>query len=516
MTEPQEGCISKNSAIIPLMSNKRTPLFTIAQIRRCETLAVLHNNVTESELMIRAGEAAFLILTQSYPNARKLLVYCGQGNNAGDGYVLARLAHQAGFDLKVYYTKSMDTLPPSAASEAFNAKQAGVSCVPIHEATEFAADVIIDALLGIGIVGQVKEALVPIFHQINDSGLPVLSLDVPSGLNADTGTMMGSCIKAHTTVTFIGQKLGMHTLNALDYCGRIICQDLQLSSLLAEQTPAAYLLAKDEDTSLPRRPRHCHKNNFGHVLVIGGNKGMPGAVYLAAKAALTMGAGVVSIGMHPCYATGSLFNLPEVMVHGVGEPEILASLLSKASVCVIGPGLGSDDWAYRLFMAAMDSQLPMIVDASALHLLANNPRQNAHWVLSPHPGEAASLLHCSVGQIQEDRLKAVQSLQSTYGGTIVLKGAGTLIYTHTSDTFICEAGNPGMATAGMGDVLSGIIAALRAQGIPLDKAASQGVLIHAQAADMAVEEKGEHGLMASDLMPYLRYLINKKVVSDAK
>lgn len=271
----------------------------------------------------------------------------------------------------------------------------------------------------------------------------------------------------------------------------------------------ANLLKGSTFTSLlPTRERQSHKGDFGHVLVIGGGRGMPGAVHLVAKAALRTGAGAVTIATWPDYAKQALSGLPEAMVYGIEGALDLLPLIKRATVCVIGPGLGESEWGIELFKAAIKASLPMVVDASALRILASMPQPYDHWILTPHPGEAASLLHSSVEKIQSDRMGSLCQLQKKYKGTIVLKGANTLIGTKDDGAFICGEGNPGMATAGMGDVLSGVIAGLLAQHVSLDDAAKLGVWLHANAADCAVFKKGERGLLASDLMPYLRQLVN--------
>lgn len=229
---------------------------------------------------------------------------------------------------------------------------------------------------------------------------------------------------------------------------------------------------------------------------------------MAANAALRVGAGLVSIATRHEYARQILPLLPEAMLYGVDEVSDLLPLIAKATVCILGPGLGDDEWAKALFTTAVASQLPMIIDASALRLLAQNPQHDDNWILTPHPGEAASLLSDTTAEIQKDRYQAVIRLQDEYGGNVVLKGAGSLVATDESEVYLCNAGNPGMASAGMGDALSGVIAGLVAQGLLLSDATKLGVWLHATAGDAAAAEKGERGLLASDLMPYLHSLVN--------
>lgn len=259
---------------------------------------------------------------------------------------------------------------------------------------------------------------------------------------------------------------------------------------------------------LPLRNKNGHKAMYGHVLIIGGGLGMPGAAILAATAAFRVGAGCVSIATWPEYAKQSLANLPEAMIHGITSANDLDALLSKATLCILGPGLGEDEWAQQLFSKIISTSLPLVVDASALRLLAKTKIHRSHWVLTPHPGEAAALLGCSQTEVQHDRHASAKRLQSLYGGTIVLKGFGTLVIDEKHLISQCSAGNPGMATAGMGDVLSGVIGGLLAQGIAAKDAARLGVWLHATAGDLAAQQHGERGMISSDLMPFLHQLSN--------
>lgn len=492
------------------MSKLKQSLFLTEDIRHCERLALTDGQLTDDELMLRAGKAAWTTLKMLYPDVCSIAVCCGGGNNAGDGYVLARLAHSEGFQVMVYTVKSIDDLPPTAKKAALNALEAGVSCHSLDDIIDSDVDLIVDALLGIGLQGPVHEPFVHAIHLINDSQLPVFALDVPSGLNADTGVVLGACVKAAVTVTFIAPKLGLYTLDGPDHSGKIICHSLQLDHYLQTIKPRAHQLGKQLlDGLISPRLKNSHKGDYGHVLMIGGGPGMPGAPYLAAQAALRCGAGMVTVATTPAQAGHLMAFLPEALVYGVKDVDALLPLLDKATVCVIGPGLGEDQWAQSLFDAVVAAQLPLVIDASALRMLARHPQHDDNWVLTPHPGEAASLLATSTDAVQADRCHSAQMIQQQYGGAVVLKGCGSIVDVGSSECYICTAGNPGMATAGMGDVLSGVIGALLAQGVALDDASKLGVWLHARAADEAIASLGERGLIASDLMPYLRRLVNQ-------
>lgn len=492
------------------MSKLKQALYLTKHIRLCEHQALDELGATEDDLMMRAGVAALDTLKTHYPDIRSIAIFCGGGNNAGDGYILARLLFQQGFSVVIYPFKDVEELPPAAKRAALAARVAGVPYQSLDDVIDSEIELIVDGLLGIGIKGNVHGPIAHAISLINDSGLPVLSLDIPSGLDADTGRVLGVCVNAALTTTFIARKVGMFTLDGPDYCGKVVCHNLQLASCLSAIEPAAYQMSEASFHGvISHRRKNSHKGHFGHVLVIGGGQGMPGAVSLAAQAAFRVGAGAVTIATLPEHVAAILPLVPEAMIYPIANVDDLLPLLEKATIGVIGPGLGESKWADALFQAAIAAQIPLVIDASALRMLARNPQHDDNWVLTPHPGEAGSLLASSVEDIQANRCNAVQLIQQQYGGTVVLKGTGSMVKSGESETYLCTMGNPGMATAGMGDVLSGIIGGLVAQGLSLADSARLGVWVHARAGDDAVATQGERGLMASDLMPYLRRQINK-------
>lgn len=278
---------------------------------------------------------------------------------------------------------------------------------------------------------------------------------------------------------------------------------------MKNQNPS--LLTLDAFKSLlSPRPRDAQKGLFGHVLLAGGYTGMVGAVCLAGEAALRTGAGLVSVMTLPEHVAVIANRSPEIMVYGLKnnkDIKNLNSLFIKSTVIVIGPGLGQTKWSKQLFEKIISLPHPKIIDADGLNLLAQYPQKSEKWILTPHPGEAARLLHCTTEDIQADRINSVSQLQAAYGGVVILKGAGSLICTPNTLS-LCRAGNPGMASGGMGDVLSGVIGSLVAQRVTLQQAAELGVCLHASAGDLAAQQLGERGLVASDLMPYLHKLVN--------
>ncbi len=475
-------------------------LYRTAQVRELDRIAIQDRGIPGFDLMSRAGYEVFHYLLNKWPATQSVAVFCGAGNNAGDGYIIARLALEAGLNIRVYSLSDPESLKGDALTAYRNYIEAMGTIIPFQGEAMIAVDVIVDALLGTGLDRSVTGLYAQAIQVINNSPAPVIAVDIPSGLNADTGNVMGCAVKADCTVSFIGLKQGLFTGQAADYCGEIFYASLAVpEAIFQEVLPSAVRVVK---TPLSGRDRCSHKGSYGHVLIVGGDLGYSGAARLAGEAALRVGAGLVSVATRSEHAGLMNLNRPELMCHGVETAGQLAGLLEKASVVVIGPGLGQSDWAKDLFMATRNTHKPLIVDADGLNLLARSPVTKPDWILTPHPGEASRLLSCSTAEIQQDRFASVLALQVRYGGIAILKGAGTLIAS-ADEIAVSTTGNPGMASGGMGDVLSGVIAGLLAQGLSLKHAAQQGVYRHGEAADLAAEKEGERGLLASDLMPYL-------------
>ncbi len=484
-------------------------LYRADQVREMDRVAIEEHGIPGSTLMSRAGEAAFKAMRGHWPRARRIAVFCGSGNNGGDGYIVARLAHEAGLSVTLYHLGERERLGGDALSASEQATHAGLEALPYNGEPLDGQDLIVDALLGTGLSGEVAGAWRGAIESINASGLPVIALDIPSGLNADTGAVLGAAVKARMTVTFIALKAGLFTASGPGYCGELRFADLGVDpAVYVGHTPACRRIdAGLIRQALPARPSHSHKGDFGHVLVVGGNRGFAGAAKLAAEAAVRTGAGLVSIATHPEHAGLLSVTRPELMSHAIASAEQLTPLIRRASVIAIGPGLGQDGWARALLARVLESQLPLVLDADALNLLAADPMRHDNWVLTPHPGEAARLLGSSSSEVQRERFLAAASIEASYGGTVVLKGAGSIVQTEGTIPEVCHGGNPGMASGGMGDLLTGIIAGLVAQGLDLQAAARVGVVLHARAGDVAAQE-GERGMLAADLLPVLRTLVN--------
>ena len=469
------------------MSHLPIAIHTAAQVRALDRHAIDDLGIPSYVLMTRAGEAGLALLCRSWPGARRILVLCGPGNNAGDGYVLARCARAQGMEVSVVALSDPRRLGGDAR-RAYEDFVAAGGAAPAWDPQYLpGCEVVVDAIFGTGLTRPVEGDIAAAIHAVNASGLPVLALDIPSGLHADTGEVLGSAIVAQCCLSFIGLKLGFYLGAGPDHAGVVHFDALGLPETARAHVDAA---AHRVETSLlarvlPRRTRLAHKMQQGSVLVIGGGSGMAGAARMAGEAALRVGAGLVTVATHPGNVTALLAARPELICRAVEQAADLAALIERADVLALGPGLGQDDWARALAAAALASGRPMVIDADGLNLLARGsaPRSNdtpaqeappaepahrapdarAGWILTPHPGEAGRLLGRSTAQIQADRLGAANAIAERYAATVVLKGAGSLIAAPERLPSICDRGNPGMASAGMGDVLTGIIAGIAAQ-----------------------------------------------------
>ncbi len=476
-----------------------------------DRFAIDHFDIPGNVLMERAGEAAFKKCREKWPDAKSMVVLCGVGNNGGDGFVVARLAVEAGLTTTVLQLGDASKLQGDAFAAAQRLMSVGIEPEAFSSQNLSKFDVIIDALLGTGLRDNVSGAWRQAIAAINFSGTPVMSIDIPSGLHGDTGIPMGDAVIADCTMTFIGVKQGLLTGQAANHCGELDFDNLNIpDAVYTKFQPTAVRLKYQKSIHrLRAREQTAHKGNFGHVVIVGGDEGYIGAVRLAGEAALRAGAGLVSIATRVSHASVVNASCPELMCHGIENAEALSILLKKASTIVIGPGLGQSSWAVDMFTQVLaHDDVPLVVDADALNLLAKEPLHNNNWVLTPHPGEAARLLQQSVKQVEQDRYDAIAKLKQRYDGVVILKGRGTLIAVKQELIGVCAEGNPGMASGGMGDVLSGIIAGLIAQGLSKANAARLAVCIHSEAADQAAKQSGERGLLASDLMPWIRKLVN--------
>jgi hydroxyethylthiazole kinase-like uncharacterized protein yjeF len=483
-----------------------------AQLARCSML----------ELMQRAGEAAFQVLIQEWPKAQNIIVAAGNGNNAGDGYVLATLAKQHGIFALVVCEQPSKKLNGDAKQAQSEWLSAGGETRAFSELDYTRFDVLVDALLGTGVSGEVKPVFQSIIRQINQSDIPVLSIDLPSGMDANTAQARPVCIKADVTVTFIATKPGLVSGIGKEFCGKLIFADLKVSTeFFSLAKYEAQLVDWQMLQPLPVRAVHGNKGSFGKLLCIGGNQGMPGAIRLSAESALRCGVGLVKVYCHESSSLSISAARPEIML----THEELEVALDWCSCIIVGPGLGQDDWANQQFSRLLaylkHHPKPLVIDADGLNLLAaevNNANTQdilaklPALILTPHPGEASRLLNCNIAKIENDRYLASKNISQKYKSVCVLKGAGSIIQANETaqelQCWVCKGGNPGMATAGMGDLLTGIIGAFLAQGLAAHEATIYGVCAHAEAGDRVAIQYGQRGMITSDLLQPLRALVN--------
>lgn len=488
-------------------------LYSADTVRKIDQLAITELNNNALKLMNRAGMAAFDELVESFGQPGLITVFCGSGNNAGDGYILAARASQKRIPVQVVELSQTHKFSDETLRARQYAVDSNVSMIDFDPDLEIQEGVIVDCLLGIGYKGQLRQPYDKGIKLINAAELPVLAMDIPSGLNADTGAVEDNAVSADVTVTFVAAKAGLFTGKGPALCGEVIYHSLDISEQLFQQyQSSAKLMDLYELLELmPEFVGDEYKNKRGHCMVIGGDHGFGGAVSMAAEASLRAGSGLTSVATQPQHVSNILARCPEIMACGVVSGQQLESLLDKPSVLVVGPGLGRSAWSEQLLQKAVATGLPMVLDADALNIVADGRvvKTTGHtWVLTPHTGEAARLLNTTVAEIEANRYSAVQKIQEKYNAVVLLKGPGTLIASANQITKVCPYGNPGMATAGMGDLLSGIIGGLIAQGLSLQDAAELGCCLHSAAADKLVDDAGYRGIAASDLLPYLQKLLN--------
>jgi NAD(P)H-hydrate epimerase len=489
-------------------------LYSTETVQQLDAAAIKSMDGHAIRLMKRAGKAAFDEMLAVFGRPTLITVFCGSGNNAGDGYVLAALAAQRRIPVQIVELGDIKKFSPETKQARDFSLQAKVPTIPFDVSVEVDQGVIVDALLGIGCDGRLREPYNKAVTVINDASLPVLAIDIPTGLNADTGAVIDIAVKADITVTFVGAKKGQFTGRGPALCGEIIYDSLDICDSLFENfRPDAQLMDLDNlMESFPQVEADVYKSQRGHCMIIGGDQGYGGAVAMAAESALRVGSGLTSVATQPQHITAVLARCPEVMACAVISGQQLEPWLHRPSTLVIGPGLGRSAWSEQLLQKAVAAGLPMVLDADALNILAQGvvvpAGKDYQWVLTPHAAEAARLLDVTVEEIQADRFAAVRQIQQKYNAVVLLKGSGTLIAGQDSVIKVCPYGNSAMATAGTGDLLSGIIGGLIAQGMSLQMATELGCCLHSAAADMAVDALGSRGISATDLLPYIRQLLN--------
>ena len=476
---------------------KNDNLYNRQQVYQLDQLTMLEDGQSSKQLMGKAAMAVWSAIQRRWPAIEHVVIFAGCGNNGGDAFAVARLVKKSGIDVELIAVG--DLSQQSAESRSFREsweQGGGITQQWTGKCPD--CDLIIDGLLGIGLSRDLDTGWSSMLGKINSKEAVRVSVDIPSGVNADTGMAMPVAIQADLTVTFIGQKIGLFLADGPDYCGKVVFDDLGLSTASADKQPVKYQLLERHNVKLPSlRKNNSYKNQYGHVVVFGGGPGMSGATRLTGFAALRSGAGLVSLCVHPDNVIAAASDHAELMV---SDWNALDSMVALASIIVVGPGLGDSSQAKNLLQKLSVTDKPIVVDADALQPWFLNDLRSEHCVITPHPGEAARLLECTTDQIQQDRVSAILKLNEQWPFVSVLKGSGSLVGEQHKMLKLCVHGHAGMATAGMGDVLSGLVAGYLAQGLNALDATQTAVLVHALAAEYYANKHDSSSVIASDVI----------------
>jgi len=468
-------------------------LYTSQQIKQIDQLAANYLKISSFELMQKAGAALFSYIQHD----KNVLIVAGAGNNAGDGFIMAELALEKGNNSTVWSLTAIEDLPKDAKKAANNYMACGGTIITNPPKEQF--DCIVDAIFGTGLSRNVEGKFSEAINWVNTQKTKTLSIDIPSGLDANTGTIKGCAISANITITVICYKPGLVTNNGKDKCGTLFLEDLDIpeSALSDVNSPIKLLDKSILKHALFTHKHNSHKGLFGKSLVVGGHDGMLGALILAGKSALSSGCGMVEVVSNSEQAVMISIQCPELITANSLQA---SRLIETASVIAVGPGLGLNQQSKDVLEYCTQQNKPMVIDADAITLIAQNKPRLSQTVLTPHPKEAATLLNTNIETIQSDRITAAMKISQIYQSVVILKGSGTIIADVNGAVFICPFGYCGMATAGMGDVLTGMVASLIAQGFSLIDAANSAVVWHAIAAESC--NKG-NTLLASDVIQQL-------------
>ncbi len=499
-------------------------LHTSQETKKIDALAIRETEHTGYSLMQTAAEFSLDVLMNEFDNTDEVIVFCAKGKNSGDGFLVANYAKEFGLSSTIVLCNPAKELKGVSKKAFQEAKNNGVKIVSVDSLPKLKISpkaVLVDALIGTGLKGELRNNIKKTILSINKLGFryPVVSLDIPSGVCSDSGVANDPSVIADITCTFVAQKRGCFTSEGRALSGHIFYSDLDIPKRIFPKVSCSSHIINMEDhiNKIILRDENSHKGAFGHAFVVGGNKGFGGAAILAAKAAAFSGAGLIGLGTRPEHLEASLLSCPEVMTVGIDSGQDIEEYLEKPNVIAIGPGLGQTAWSeqllQRVFWEANRRKITVVMDADALNLLTKlklSAKLPNNLIITPHPGEASKLLNKPIDEIESNRFKAVSLLQEKFNCVAVLKGSGTLVCYKKGGKQkigVCEAGNPGMASGGMGDILTGIITGFLAQGLSLIEAAELGVDIHAKAADLKSLETGEAGLLASDVLEEVRQLL---------
>ena len=486
-------------------------IYTAEQVKAFEKSSFIKEG-DDQRAMIEAAKRTVEVLNTDYPTS-EFLILCGPGNNGGDGYFigigLSELKKSVKFiDVLGHAKKSPlceHAFKIAEDSDFINAK----TLKDISSKT-----VIVDAIFGIGGRIDLGSKLEEILSDCNKFESKV-AIDVPTGLDSNTGEISKACFNADKTITFIGYKLGQRINEGKNYCGKLILKNLGFSMDENVSPTVKELSFEDIKNNIPKRRENSHKGDHGKLLIIAGDEGFGGAGIMSSESGLKTGTGLVRLLTRKSHVSASLTRNPEVMVSGAENAQDIESNLNWPDAIVAGPGMFGNFWSeqilYKLLLSVADKGTPTLLDAGALRLLCHKAfskiNLQSEMVLTPHPGEAAEMLKVTAKEIQKNRIQSAKALQKKYGCIIVLKGNGTIIC-NKKDIYLCSSGGPELAVAGAGDILSGVIGSLIAQGLTLFDAAKTGVVIHALAGEEFANDVGRIGMAAGELIPYIRKFLN--------
>ena len=514
---------------------------TSQEMRAIDRAAIEGLGIPGVVLMENAGRGVFIHLTDFTEGVEGLraLVVCGKGNNGGDGFVVARHLANHGADVRIVLLGRISEVQGDAQANMAVVKGMGLPIVEVLDEEGLApltdslleADVVVDAIFGTGFSGKAEGLYASVIDRMNSCDSPLIAIDCPSGLNVDTGRPEGACVEADLTVTMALLKRGHLLYPGADLCGEVAVVDIGIPPSLVEQQKIRLATLEEDEARLllPQRPRDAHKGDCGTVYLLAGSVGFTGAGAMTSLSALRAGAGLVTWGLPQSLNDAMEAKLTEVMTKPLPETSARSlalkalaeseALIKKAAVLALGPGISTHpETAEMVHQAVSTLTLPMVIDADGLNCLAlkkgwkKNPK--AELVLTPHPGEMARLLGITTEDVQKDRIGITERAAQEFGATVVLKGAPTIIAQPGQDTFINTTGNPGMATAGSGDVLTGLIAGFMAQGLSGYSAAKLGVYVHGLAGDLAAEEKTELGMIAGDILDKVPEALKSLLTED--
>jgi len=510
-------------------------------IRSIDRIAIEKYGITGLELMENAGRGVADVVKSAMPSpGGRIAIMAGKGNNGGDGYVAARHLHNSGFKVTVFSLGRTGEIKGDAALNAASWLKMGGEVRELLSSADLKAaesslrhsSIVVDAIFGTGLEKDITGIHAETVDLVNSVDKKIISVDIPSGIHATTGAVLGRAVKAHITATMAMPKLGLFLFPGRSFSGIVEVVDIGVPKEMVEDEAIRWNIITEGDLRKSLKPRkpESHKSTHGHLLVLAGSPGMTGAAYMASASAMRAGAGLATLGV-----PGSLNDIMEVKtteVMSIGLPEtpdkmlgavsfdaIKAMLPGKTAV-VIGPGVGNTPEMMRLIeMLVQEIKVPLVIDADGLNSIAPQismlKKAKTEIVLTPHPGEMARLLNASTEDIQSDRMGSALRLVEMTGATVVLKGAGTIIASPTGRIYINTTGNPGLATAGTGDVLAGMLGGFLAQGYGPEEAASAAVYIHGLAGDEVKRTQGELGMMAMDLVPLIPRLLNSLVSHQA-